>query len=149
MQVFGKYLRALVCNRSCSAEEGAPGAGTFLKAIGATADQLPRAPPADATVTDPHLHKLSDADGALTVTDVSLAQSSLSTEDVFVLDVSNPPTVYVWIGKGASDRERKMAVHLGQKYLHDREDAQKATSVVRVNEGAEPAAFFAAFHAQS
>jgi len=130
-------------------EEGAPGAGTFLKGIGASADQLPHAPPSEESAGEPHLHKLSDAEGSLSVVDVPAAQSSLSSDDVFVLDVPTPPTVYVWIGKGASDRERKVAVHLGQKYLHDREGAQKATSVVRVTEGAEPQAFFAAFHSQA
>ena len=60
------------------------------------------------------------------------------------------PAVYTWIGKEASAGERKMGLHLAQRYLRNKEDARATmlrVCVVKVNEGMENDAFLALLEA--
>ncbi len=56
--------------------------------------------------------------------------SSLDSDDVFVVD--SPGTTYVWVGKGASEDEKRMSKNVDNIVSPDREG-------IVVNEGSEPA----------
>jgi len=88
----------------------------------------------DAPVAVRNMLRLSDASGTLTLTPVDFAKSSLHSSDVFIVDVGSE--VFVWVGKGTTERERKYALQFGQKYLTQ---AKKPawTPLSRVVEGAE------------
>merc|ERR1711879_123507 len=64
------------------------------------------------------LFKLNVTDGTASFTKVAedkIAKSSLSTDDVFVLDTG--AEVFAWVGKKASEEERKLALGYAQNYL--------------------------------
>jgi len=126
-------------------EQGAPGAGSFLAAIGATTDSLPASPPPEPD-NAAKLHRLSDSNGNVQFTEVPppFSQATLSSSEVFILEASSPVAVFVWIGRAADVIERKAAFHFGQKYLWEQSSAHKATSLVQVTEGNEPEIFIAA-----
>ena len=71
------------------------------------------------------LFRLSDESGSLMFTEVArgdLNDTMLDTNDVFVLDTDQE--LFVWVGAGASDSERRKAMDTAQQYLasHDRPD---------------------------
>lgn len=66
------------------------------------------------------LYKLSDASGKLEFTLVEekvVHKSKLDSKDVFVLDIGCE--VFAWVGKDASDDEKKNAMNYAQQYLKD------------------------------
>lgn len=95
--------------------------------------------------TRPTVYRVSDASGALTVTPVPSSPparlSDLDSSDIYLVDdMENwqEPVVYVWIGKKADGRERRIGMEIAQRYLHRKENTQAMrTSVVKVNEGRE------------
>lgn len=65
---------------------------------------------------EPRLFQCSNAYGYFDAHEiVNFAQDDLNTEDVFLLDTYT--TLYVWIGCGANDQERREAMSLAEKYL--------------------------------
>ncbi|KAH8114458.1 fragmin60 [Phellopilus nigrolimitatus] len=152
-----EFARSLVDSRSGQCElsvydEGGSGVGVFLSALGA--DALPPrqaiTPPGRRTVS---LYRLSDASGSLTFEPVSPPTAhSLSSSDAFLVDASAfgaPAAIYVWIGRGASLAERRLAVQYAQRYLHEKRardgaTASAATCIVRLGEGSESEAFLEA-----
>ena len=130
-------------------DEGGHGAGIFLAEVGTDAATISTAATPAAAATSPlSLYRISDATGAFTMTTVPSSpprRTDLSSSDIFILDNSGntmEPAVYVWIGKAASEGERRMGVHFAQKYLRSKEDTRSAKiSVVKVNEGRENEAF--------
>lgn len=95
--------------------------------------------------------RLSDSSSDLTVTDVTpssgvLTKDLLKTEDVFIVDVGD--AIFVWVGKGASDGERKNAITTATKYLQ-KTSRSLHTSTTRVVESGEPPVFTALFSAWS
>lgn len=68
---------------------------------------------------DKVLFQLSDAGGKLEFNRVAegarVTRDKLTSSDAFVLDVGNE--VFVWIGKAASEREKKEAMSFATKYL--------------------------------
>lgn len=93
------------------------------------------------------LFKLSDSSGHLEMTLVGegkgkILKSKLDSTDVFLLDMSD--VIYCWIGKVASKQERANGIKFGVQYL--RENGRPLdTNVLRVTQGREPDAFWAAF----
>jgi len=85
------------------------------------------------------LHRLSDASGKFTFTEVSakaekLKRSLLDSNDVFILDTG--AEVFAWVGKNSSVGEKKKALQFAQEYV----TAHKLpvhTQVVRILEGGE------------
>lgn len=62
--------------------------------------------------------QLSDASGSLEFKEVAkgkVSKSLLSPDDVFIFDVGRE--IFVWIGNGASDGEKKKAMHYATQYL--------------------------------
>ena len=91
------------------------------------------------------LFKVSDASGKLETTEVaagSLKRSMLVTDDVFILD--NGSDIIVWVGKGATDHEKRGGLATGSAYA-EQAGRPKGTRVVKVTEGAEPTTFKANF----
>ncbi|POM58418.1 Villin-like protein, partial [Phytophthora palmivora] len=65
---------------------------------------------------EPRLFQCSNAYGYFDAHEiVNFAQDDLNTDDVFILDTYT--TLYVWIGAGANEPERREAMALAQKYL--------------------------------
>ncbi|TYZ59913.1 hypothetical protein PybrP1_006896 [[Pythium] brassicae (nom. inval.)] len=92
---------------------------------------------------------VSDSTSALRVEDVTpasgvLTKSLLKTDDVFIVDVGD--VVFVWVGKRASDAERKNAMTCATKYLQQNARSLH-TPITRVVEDGEPPVFKALFKA--
>jgi len=95
---------------------------------------------------DRSLHKLSDASGKLTFTEVGrgkVAKSALKSEDVFILD--DGTQVFAWVGSKSSPQEKKNALIFAEKYLEDHNLPIK-TSISKVPDGKEPEEFLQAFN---
>jgi len=120
----------------------------FWKTLGGkpSAGQIAPATSDDVKVENPKaLYQLSDATGDLKLTEISKGsakKSSLKTEDVFILDAGH--TVFSWIGKGTTKKEKANAIKYATDYLK-KQGRPAHTPVVRVLEGAEPSSFFKNF----
>ena len=91
------------------------------------------------------LHRVSDASGTLTVTEVGrakLTKDMLDPNDVFILDTGSE--VFVWIGKGATKQEREKGLENGQEYLKNH-NRPSFTPLTRIPQGGEPPMFKSAF----
>jgi len=97
--------------------------------------------------SDKMLLQLSDADGKLQFKEVGKGKKCtkdlLKSDDVFIFDIGCE--VYVWIGKGASEEERKQAMSYASKYLKDY-DRPMQMPVTAIYEGGENEIFENAFH---
>jgi gelsolin len=102
------------------------------------------------TKEDKILYQLSDAGGKLEFNKIAEAnrvtRDKLDTRDVFVLDIGME--IFVWIGKGASDGEKKEAAVVGSKYLRDNK-RPNFLPITRIHEGSENPIFEAAFATHS
>ncbi|KAJ7079736.1 actin regulatory protein [Mycena belliarum] len=129
-------------------DEGAAGSSAFLTEFGENV----KVAPARAAATgagDPKLFRLSDASGQVTFTPVDPpARGSLQSADAFLLDAGH--AVYVWLGKDASLAEKRLAPQYAQRYLYESGAGTAhgaATLIVKLREGYESEAFWAAFEA--
>jgi gelsolin len=91
------------------------------------------------------LMQLSDATGEITFKEVAtghIARKLLDSNDAFIFDVG--AEVFAWVGKGASDKEKKEALNFAQLYLkkYDRPDY---LPISRLLEGQENNVFFQSF----
>ncbi|KAJ6584044.1 actin regulatory protein [Mycena vulgaris] len=129
-------------------DEGGSGAGTFLAEFGEHSQVLP-ARAAVAAAGAPKLFRLSDASGQVTFEPVDPpTRGSLQSNDAFLLDASR--AIYVWLGKEASLGEKRLAPQYAQKYLYENGAGKAngaATLIVKMKEGHESEAFWAAFGA--
>jgi len=121
---------------------------TFWKTIGGKpkAGEIAPASSDDVKVENTKvLFQLSDSTGDLKITEVakgSVKKTQLKSEDVFILDIGH--TVFSWIGKGTTKKERANAIKYATDYLKNK-GRPAYTPVVRVLQDAEPASFFKAF----
>ncbi|KAL0960796.1 hypothetical protein HGRIS_005815 [Hohenbuehelia grisea] len=146
-----EFVQSLVSERQgqCNVtvyDEGGTGVGVFLAEFGDDIVSLPQEESADETTTVPVLYRLSDASGQLTFESVAPpALSSLASDDAFLLDDTRHPVhaaVYVWIGKGASLNERRLAGQYAQRFLYDHHGAEQVSvPIIRMAEGDETSAF--------
>jgi len=92
------------------------------------------------------LYRLSDASGSLKMTKEAAGAAvninKLDPVDVFILDVGTD--VFVWIGKGTTDQERKYGLQYAQDYLKS-EGRPSHISITKFNEGQENKTFRDAF----
>ncbi|KAL8009560.1 putative villin headpiece, villin/Gelsolin, ADF-H/Gelsolin-like domain superfamily [Plasmopara halstedii] len=91
---------------------------------------------------EPRLFQCSNTYGYFDAREIlNFAQDDLNPDDVFLLDTYT--TIYVWIGAGANEPERREAMSLAQKYLAvvkgDGRDA--GTPIVAVHCNSEPLMF--------
>jgi gelsolin len=142
-------------------DEGGHGYGVFLSEFGVSEM------PSGGTATlegiiplgpdihrQPVLFRLSNSAGKLTLKKVPgpISRSSLSSDDVFLLDDSkaaaHAEAVYVWIGKKASLNERHLAIQYAQQYLYgkreENERVKVSVNIVKMGEGTESAEFLEA-----
>ena len=87
------------------------------------------------------LYRVSDASGSMSTTEIasgSLKRELLDTKDVFLLDTITE--IFVWVGKGASQAERKKGMAVGEEYC-TQAARPKGTRVTKVVEGTETTAF--------
>jgi gelsolin len=87
------------------------------------------------------LYTVTDASGSLQVTPVAqkpLKQEMLNTNDCFILDTGSG--IYVWVGKKATEQEKKQAMSRAQGFLQSKK-YPVWTKITRIVEGAESAPF--------
>ncbi|KAL7025953.1 hypothetical protein ACKWTF_013721 [Chironomus riparius] len=87
------------------------------------------------------LYTVSDASGSLKVEPIAqkpLKQEMLNTNDCFILDTGSG--IYVWVGKKATEQEKKQAISRAQGFLQTKK-YPVWTKVTRIVEGAETAPF--------
>lgn len=82
------------------------------------------------------LFQLSDSTGSMKFEQVGEGQrvprQLLDSDDAFILD--DGQQIYIWIGKGASQAEKREGMVYAMKYIQD-EKLSKATPVTRIHEG--------------
>ena len=88
------------------------------------------------------LFKLSDETGVMKFSKVAsgdeIKRENFDSMDVFIFD--KPEHCYVWVGKGASDAERKSWPYYSGKYLEKKQTPWKPVTMIK--EGLEPSGFF-------
>jgi len=95
--------------------------------------------------THKKLYSFSDSSGKEEFklkSDGKIAKKDLDTKDAFVVDLGNQ--VYVWVGKGASEKEKKKALSVAQRFLKD-QGRGSWIPIASVAEGSEPPHFWAVF----
>eukprot|EP00928_Gymnodinium_smaydae_P081296 TRINITY_DN64845_c0_g1_i1.p1 TRINITY_DN64845_c0_g1~~TRINITY_DN64845_c0_g1_i1.p1 ORF type:complete len:903 (-),score=145.17 TRINITY_DN64845_c0_g1_i1:313-2766(-) len=112
----------------------------FWAAIGGKADYA-KVPPGEHVAQEPRLFHCSNMTGRLRVDEiVDFSQPDLNDGDIFLMDVET--TIYVWIGGGANDEEKKFSSDLAERFMkqHSRVDGKKVP-VVTIKAGNEPMLF--------
>lgn len=78
----------------------------------------------------------------------SATRTSLSSQDVFLVDHSydpTHPTIFIWIGRAASLNERRLSVQYAQHYLYDKQrkapESIVTTPIIKMREGEETPEF--------
>jgi len=96
-------------------------------------------------VREPRLFQCSNATGSFRVEEIfNFTQDDLERDDVFLLDTFNE--VFVWVGAGSNEIERKAALETAIQYVEQSEDGRsKDTPIYRLNSGFEPPNFTAHF----
>jgi len=118
---------------------------TFWKILGGKPTSIAAATPDEVKVDHKSLHQLSDSTGELKLTEISkgtVKRTSLKSEDVFIVDIGH--TLFVWVGKGTTKKEKANAMKYATDYL-SKQGRPSYIPVTRVLEGAEPAFFSKAF----
>ncbi|XP_030641839.1 villin-1 [Chanos chanos] len=95
----------------------------------------------------PRLFECSNQTGRFIATEIAnFDQSDLDEDDVMLLDIWDQ--VFLWIGKGANEKEKADAVITAQEYLKTHPGARDPkTPIVLVKQGFEPPTFTGWFHA--
>ncbi|WKY14539.1 hypothetical protein Q1695_000235 [Nippostrongylus brasiliensis] len=86
---------------------------------------------------EPRLFQVSDESGKMVVEEIAnYDQESLDGDDVMILDALN--TIYVWVGSGANEKEKKNALETAKKYLKlDNLPRHQETKIETMYQGAE------------
>uniref|UniRef100_A0A8C1WMK9 Villin-1 n=1 Tax=Cyprinus carpio TaxID=7962 RepID=A0A8C1WMK9_CYPCA len=95
----------------------------------------------------PRLFECSNQTGRFIATEITnFNQDDLDEDDVMLLDIWDQ--VYLWIGKGANDKEKHDAVVTAQEYLKSHPAGRDLdTPILVVKQGFEPPTFTGWFHA--
>jgi len=102
--------------------------------------------PATQHPRNPRLFQCSNATGAFKVEEIyNFSQTDLDSDDVMILDTYNE--VFVWIGRGANELEKKNAMETAMDYVNNGGDGRTAdtTPIYRLTQGNEPPMFSACF----
>lgn len=94
---------------------------------------------------EPRLFWGSNASGLFKVEEIyDFTQDDLNEDDVYILDLFNE--VYVWVGSGANDVEKKMAMETAIDFVTNAPDGRSPdTPIYRINAGTEPSMFTSHF----
>uniref|UniRef100_A0A915Q3X7 Gelsolin-like domain-containing protein n=1 Tax=Setaria digitata TaxID=48799 RepID=A0A915Q3X7_9BILA len=89
----------------------------------------------------PKLYQCSDQNGRLTIEEIcNYTQKDLDGDDVMILD--NMKIIYVWIGAGANEQEKRLADNVANKYLEgDALPRPAEAQIVKVQQGKETPEF--------
>ncbi|XP_055349904.1 actin depolymerising venom protein gelsolin 1-like [Paramacrobiotus metropolitanus] len=94
------------------------------------------------------LFKVTDASGKVEIKQLKAEKplkTDLNSSDCFILDAGKGVGgIWVWVGKGATDRERESSMNWAQEFLKQ-EKYSPNTPITRVIDGAEPFEFKAFF----
>ncbi|XP_022109337.1 advillin-like isoform X1 [Acanthaster planci] len=96
----------------------------------------------------PRLFQCSNASGNFMVEEIhEFTQEDMVQDDVMLLDAYH--TVFVWIGSGANEVEKKEAINTAKEYILSDPSGRDvdATSLIKIQEGNEPLHFTGHFHA--
>jgi len=96
----------------------------------------------------PRLFQCSNASGKFNVEEIDdFSQEDMSEEDVMILDTIDE--VYVWIGRGANDIEKKESLLTAMEYIKNDPTGRNPdnTVILQVKQGLEPPAFTGHFMA--
>ncbi|XP_076119826.1 villin-1 [Alosa pseudoharengus] len=95
----------------------------------------------------PRLFECSTQTGTFVATEITnFNQDDLDEEDVMLLDIWDQ--IYLWIGKGANEKEKQEAVVTAQEYLRSHPAGRDVnTPILMVKQGFEPPTFTGWFHA--
>ncbi|KAG1945200.1 villin-1 [Pimephales promelas] len=101
----------------------------------------------ETTSVTPRLFECSNQTGRFIATEIThFNQDDLDEDDVMLLDIWDQ--VYLWIGKGANDKEKKEAVVTAQEYLKSHPAGRDLeTPILVVKQGFEPPTFTGWFYA--
>ncbi|RCN40681.1 gelsolin repeat protein [Ancylostoma caninum] len=90
---------------------------------------------------DPRLFQVSDESGKMVVEEIAnFDQESLDGDDVMILDALN--VIYVWVGAGANQDEKKGALNTAKKYLEQGNlPRHKQTTIETIFQGRETPTF--------
>ncbi|KAL7865439.1 hypothetical protein SRHO_G00106860 [Serrasalmus rhombeus] len=101
----------------------------------------------DNSQITPRLFECSNKTGRFVATEISnFNQDDLDENDVMLLDIWDQ--VFLWIGRGANDTEKKEAVVTAQEYLKTHPAGRDPdTPILVVKQGFEPPTFTGWFHA--
>jgi len=118
----------------------------FWKALGGKAD-YPKLAAGEPEPKDPRLFQCTNMTGVFTCDEIpNFDQGDLVMDDVMILDCFN--LVYLWVGEGANDIEKKMGMETAEAYVKAAaaEDGRDPdTTIMQVKACKEPAAFTSNF----
>lgn len=99
----------------------------FWQALGGKAD-YPQVSKVEYATVEPRLFILSDISGSLKAEEIHLfSQMDLVNDDVALLDAYYE--LFIWIGSGANENEKKLVEETAQKYLESAKDGRKPDDV--------------------
>jgi len=109
----------------------------FWKLLGGSPDDIQKAADDDESQTEfePKLYKVSDESGIMLYESVAVGQlkkNMLGTGDMYIVDAGTE--IYVWVGNGASNRERRCAMFFAQDFLASNGSGMADVPITRVQE---------------
>jgi hypothetical protein len=112
----------------------------FWNALGGQAE-YPAMREGEEAPKEPRLFHCSNVTGVFDVEEVcNFTQDDLLDDDVFLLDCYT--TVFVWVGSGSNDTEKRMALETAQRFISEATDGRDPdTPIMRITSGNEPALF--------
>jgi len=99
----------------------------------------------EAPAVEPSIHHVSNSTGRMVIEEVctgKLDKKVLNSDDCFIIDVG--VGVYVWVGKGSNNLEKREAMNFAVQYLKN-QGRESNVPIARVQEEKEPAEFWQAF----
>jgi len=85
-------------------------------------------------VQEPVMFKVNDDANELSIDSIPFDKESLCSDDAFLIDIG--ATVFVWLGRGSTKREKQEAMRMAQTYFRNLQKGE-TTNVIRVMEGQE------------
>jgi gelsolin len=150
---FEKFRAASICEEIKNERIGKPviveleesnNDETFWKILGGRNEIKSRGKSTgtDGATHSKNMFRLSDSSGELLMTTVEYAKSSLSSDDVFIIDAGSE--ILIWIGNKTTANEKKNSIAIAQQYIKDYgRPSQIPFSVM--SEGRENCSFNSAF----
>ncbi|RHY55571.1 hypothetical protein DYB30_004532 [Aphanomyces astaci] len=114
----------------------------FWNFLGGKTDDYPKVKAGQEAEHDPRLFHVTNETGYFQASEIpSFAQDDLNIDDVFLLDCYT--TLYLWVGQGANESEKRGALKIANDYLAaaQSDGRGEGTPVISIQSGKEPAIF--------